>query len=219
MGHQNNTVVTVSRFKPVQCIACRFLMVTLCVACRSSFVMSVVWQVKFREKCFKISFMQSLLFNWFLKFCQCLFLYIQCDKFTKLVTYYKAHCCGDRRAVKKKKKKKTCMFVFKLYLQFLLHQHQCTKLMFPNISPFSVSHSENTPRYMHLKDAPARCCLHSLWLTQSKVITSWWYNHTLKIEGLCVVQHNHSITKTLNRSIQRTTAGNFGWVDALRKQT
>ena len=44
----------------------------------------------FQKKNFKISFMQSLLFNWFLKFWQCLFLYVQCDKFTKLVTYYKA---------------------------------------------------------------------------------------------------------------------------------
>ena len=35
--------------------------------------------------------------------------------------------------------------------------------------PFSVSHSENTPRHMRLKDALARCCLHFLRLTQSEV--------------------------------------------------
>ena len=56
--------------------------------------------------------------------------------------------------------------------------------MFPNISPFSVSHSENTPRHMRLKDALARCCLHSLWLTQSEV-------HGTTTHSL-VVQHNRS---------------------------
>ena len=62
MGSQNNTAVAVSRFKPVQCIGCRFLTVTLCVACRSSFIMSVASFGKsdFQEKNFKISFMQSL---------------------------------------------------------------------------------------------------------------------------------------------------------------
>ena len=52
MGRQNNTAVAVSPFKPVQCIVCRFLTVTLCVACRSSFVMSVVCQARFSGKTF-----------------------------------------------------------------------------------------------------------------------------------------------------------------------
>ena len=41
MGCQNNTAVAVSRLKLIQCIACR-----------SSFVMSVVWQVRFSGKTF-----------------------------------------------------------------------------------------------------------------------------------------------------------------------
>ena len=41
MGCQNNTAVTVSRFKPVQCVACRFFTVTLCIARRSFFV--IMW--------------------------------------------------------------------------------------------------------------------------------------------------------------------------------
>ena len=57
----------------------------------------------FQEKHFKVSFMQSLLFNWFLKFCQCLFLLIQCDKFTKLVTYIQ-HCMDLQLAVDPYKK-------------------------------------------------------------------------------------------------------------------
>ena len=46
MGCQNNTAVALSRFKPVQCVACRFFRVTLCVARRSFFVMRVVWHVR-----------------------------------------------------------------------------------------------------------------------------------------------------------------------------
>ena len=46
MGCQNNTAVAVSQFKPVQCVACQFFTVTLCVARRSFFVMRVVWHVR-----------------------------------------------------------------------------------------------------------------------------------------------------------------------------
>ena len=159
--------------------------VTLCVACRSSFDMSVVCMSDnsdFREKHFKISHMQSLLFNWFLKFCQCLFLYIQCDKFTKLVAYL--GCCGHRRGApcckkqnknKKQKQNKTCFFY--TVCMFVFTYSFC----FTNTNVYSNKNQSWVPlsqfpilkihpdMIMRLKDALARCCLHSLRSTQSEV--------------------------------------------------
>ena len=159
MGRQNNTTVAVSRFKPVQCIACRFLTVTLCVVCRSSSWVSF-GKSDFQEKHFKISFMQSLLFNWFLKVLSVpKFLYIQCDKFTKLVAYL--GCCGHRLAVKKKKKKKKHVFILFacLYIILTVSVSPTPLAMYiqtkTNVSQtlFSVSHSENTARH----NASERC--------------------------------------------------------------
>ena len=67
MGCKNNTTVAVSRFKTVQCVACRFFTVTLCVACRS--LLSCVWigMSDFQEKHFKIRFMRSLIVELLLK--------------------------------------------------------------------------------------------------------------------------------------------------------
>ena len=147
-----------SRFKPVQCVACQFFTVTLRVARRSFFVMCVVWHVRLSgkpslKKLHTIPIVQLLL-----KVLSVLFLYIQ-------------------------------------YFPFL---------SFPFI--------ENTQTYWHLNDTLARSCLHSLRSTQSEV----WYNQ--RPMRVCVVQHNRSITKGLE-NMHGTTAGNFSWVDALRKQT
>ena len=70
----------------------------------------------FQEKHFKISFMQSLLFNWFLKVLSVPFKYSMWQVYKKLVAYL--GCCGHRRAVIIKKKKS--MF-FMLYACLCLY--------------------------------------------------------------------------------------------------
>ena len=88
--------------------------------------------------------------------------------------------------------------------------------MFPNISPFSVSHSENTPRHMRLPEV-----LFTFFAVNTKrsIIVHGTTTHSLG--GLCVVQHNRSITKALETYMvqQLGILVELIAVDALRNQT
>ena len=117
MGCQNNTAVAVSRFKPIQCIACRFLrwlyVSRVDLLSRGSFGKS-----DFHEKYFYNQLHAIPIVNWFLKV---LSMPIPLYSVWQVYQTCSLGCCGHRRAVKKKKKKKkkkkscfyiVCMFVF-----------------------------------------------------------------------------------------------------------
>ena len=169
MGCQNNTAVAVSRFKPIQCIACRFLR-WLYVSHVDPLLSWVSFgKSDFQEKHFYNQLYAIPIVNWFLKV-----LSMPIPLYSMWQVYQTCsllRLLRHRRAVKRRRRKRKAVLILYaclyLYLQFLFHQHQCIfkqKLMFPNIFPFSVSHSEKKkkrkrkkkkkkkPRHMRLKD-------------------------------------------------------------------
>ena len=103
MGCQNNTAVAVSRFKPIQCIACRFLRWLYVWRVDPLLSWGSFGKSDFQEKHFNNQLHAIPIVNWFLKV---LPMPIPLYSMWQVYQTCSLGCCGHRRAVKKKKKKK-----------------------------------------------------------------------------------------------------------------